>query len=129
MPGKVNPAVAEMVHMVCYHVMGQDAAIAMCGEAGQLEVNVMMPYVAYALFEGMETMTHAVQTFDEKCIRVIRANRDRCREYRDRSVGLAALHNEELGFMGAAQLAKQAVETGKTIDELIEEGAAEKLEA
>ena len=129
MPGKVNPAVAEMMHMVCFHAMGQDAAIAMCGEAGQLEVNVMMPYVAYALLEGMETMTHAATTFDERCVRVIRANRDRCREYRERSVGLAALHNEELGFMGAAELAKRAVETGKTIDELIEEGAAERLEA
>jgi aspartate ammonia-lyase len=92
-------------------------------------VNVMMPYVAYALLEGMETMTHAAKTLDERAVRVIRADRDRCREYRERSVGLAALHNEELGFMGAAELAKRAVDTGKTIDELIEEGAAERLEA
>jgi fumarate hydratase class II/aspartate ammonia-lyase len=129
MPGKVNPAVAEMMNMVCFHVIGQDAAIAMCGEAGQLEVNITMPYVAYALFEGMDIMAQAARTFDESCVRVIRANRERCQEYRERSVGLAALHNEELGFMGAAELAKQAVETGKTIEELLEEGAGERQEA
>jgi len=74
-------------------------------------------------------MTHAAKTLDESCVRVIRADRERCREYRDRSVGLAALHNEELGFMGAAELAKRAVETGKRIDELIEEGAAERVKS
>ncbi len=63
-------------------------------------------------------MANAVRTFDERCVRVIRANRERCREFRERSVGLAALHNRELGFMGAADLAQKATETGKTIDEL-----------
>jgi aspartate ammonia-lyase len=129
MPGKVNPAVAEMLNMVCFHVIGHDVAITMAAEAGQLEVNVMMPYVAYALLEGLDIMTQAVRTFNELCVRVVRADRERCREFRERSVGLAALHNEELGFMGAAELAKLAVETGKTIDELIEEGAAERQEA
>jgi aspartate ammonia-lyase len=129
MPGKVNPAVAEMMNMVCFHVAGHDAAIGMCAEAGQLELNVTMPYVAYALLESLEVTTNAVRTLDEKCIRVIKAHREKCREHHDRSVGLAALHNEELGFMGAAKLAEQAIETGKTIDELIEEGAGEKLEA
>ena len=129
MPGKVNPAVAEMMNMVSYHVMGQDTAIVMCADAGQLELNVMMPYAAYALFEGLDTMTHAVRMFDEKCVRMIKANREKCAEYRQRTVGLAALHNEEYGYMGAAELAEKAVETGKTIDELIAEGEAEKQEA
>ena len=129
MPGKVNPAVAEMLNMVCFHVIGHDTAITMCGEAGQLEVNVMMPYIAYALFESLDVMTNAVRTFDEKCVRIVKARRERCREFRERSVGLAALHNAELGFMGAAELAKRAEETGKTVDELLAEGAGEKLEA
>ena len=124
MPGKVNPAVAEMMNMVCFHVMGLDAAITMAGEAGQLELNVMMPYVAHALFESLDVMTNAVRTFDEKCARVIVAHEDRCREHLTRSVGLAALHNEELGFLGAAELAKKAVDTGKTIGELVEAGEA-----
>jgi aspartate ammonia-lyase len=129
MPGKVNPAVAEMLNMVCFHVIGQDGAITMCGEAGQLEINVTMPYVAYALFDGLDIMTQAIRTFDELCVRVIRANRERCREFRERSVGLAALHNEELGYMGAAELAKLAVETGRTVDELVQEAAVEPQEA
>jgi aspartate ammonia-lyase len=118
MPGKVNPAMAEMVNMVCFHVRGHDAAIAMCAEAGQLEVNVMMPYIAYALLESLAVMTSAARTFDERCVRVIEAHRDRCAKYAECSVGLAALHNDRLGFMGAAELAKKAEETGKPVGEL-----------
>jgi aspartate ammonia-lyase len=124
MPGKVNPAVAEMLNMVCFHLIGLDTAITMAAEAGQLEVNVMMPYVAYAVFESLDLATNAVRTFDEKCARVITAHPDKCREHLTRSVGLAALHNEELGFMGAAELAKKAVDTGKTVAELVQAGEA-----
>jgi aspartate ammonia-lyase len=121
MPGKVNPAVAEMLNMVCFHVIGRDQAIAICGEAGQLELNVMMPYIAFGLFEALDLMTAAVRTFDDKCVKLIEADRERCREFCEHSVGLAALHNDELGFMGAAALAKRAMETGRTIDDLLEE--------
>jgi len=121
MPGKINPAMPEMVNMVCFHVIGHDAAITMCGEAGQLELNVMMPYVAYALMESLEIMTNAVKTFDKKCVRGIIANRERCRWYAENTVGLATLLNEELGFMGAAELANRAIDSGKSIQELLEE--------
>jgi aspartate ammonia-lyase len=120
MPGKVNPAVAEMLNMVCFHVIGHDTAIARCGEAGQLELNVMMPYVAYALLESLSVLTAAVRTFDAKCVRVLRANEERCREYAERTVGRAALYNDRLGFLGAAELANRAVETGKPVDELVD---------
>ncbi|HYB94647.1 MAG TPA: aspartate ammonia-lyase [Vicinamibacterales bacterium] len=121
MPGKVNPAVAEMLNMACFHAIGRDAAIGICGEAGQLEVNVMMPYVAFGLFEMIDIMTRAVTTFTDKCVTLVEADRIRCRELCERSVGLAALHNDELGFMGAAELAKQAMDTGRTIDDLLDE--------
>lgn len=121
MPGKVNPAIPEMLNMVCFHVIGHDVAITMCGEAGQLELNVMMPYVAYALMESLEIMTHAAKTFDKKCVRGIAANRERCRWYAENTVGLATLLNEELGFMGAAELANRAIDSGKNIQELLEE--------
>src|SRR5262245_34681285 len=121
MPGKVNPVMAEMLNMVCFHIIGHDEAVMLCAEAGQLELNVMMPYVAYALLESMEVMTNALHAFDEKCVRGISANVERCREYAERSVGQAAIHNEEPGFMGAAELAKRAIETGKNVDELIKE--------
>jgi len=120
MPGKVNPATAEMINMVCFHTIGRDVAIMMCAEAGQLEVNVMMPYVAYALLETLAVMTQAVDTFDEKGVQRIRAHPDRCQRYAERSVGNAAKLNEELGFMGAAEVAMQAIETGETIEQVME---------
>ncbi len=120
MPGKVNPSIPEMLNMVCFHVIGHDTAIAWCGEAGQLELNVMMPYVAYALSESLEVLTNAARTFDEKCVRGITAHRERCRDYAQNTVGLAALLNEERGFMEAARLAQQAMQSGRSIQELID---------
>jgi aspartate ammonia-lyase len=126
MPGKINPAVPEMVNMVCFHVFGHDLAITMCGEAGQLELNMTMPYVAYALLESLSVITNAVKTFDEKCVRGITADRDRCRWYAENTVGLATLLNDELGFMGAAELANRALDSGMSIQELLKEDAAGK---
>jgi aspartate ammonia-lyase len=123
MPGKINPSVPEMVNMVCFHVIGHDMAVAMCGEAGQLELNVMMPYVAYALLESLEIMTRTARTFDKKCVRGIAADRERCRWYAENTVGLATLYSEELGFMGAAELADRAIQSGRSIQELIDEEA------
>jgi aspartate ammonia-lyase len=125
MPGKVNPAMAEMVNMVCFHIIGNDAALALCAEAGQLELNVMMPYVAYALFESIDVLTKALKTFDEKCVRDILAHREICQNFAERSVGQAALLNDERGFMGAAQIAMKAVEENKSVQEII---GAEKLQ-
>jgi len=119
MPGKVNPAVAEMLNMVSFHVIGHDAAITHCAQAGQLELNVMMPYVAYALLESLLIMRNAVATFDEKCVRLIKPHPEKMSEYAERSVGVAALYNEERGFMGAADLAQKAVETGKSVKEVV----------
>jgi aspartate ammonia-lyase len=124
MPGKVNPGMAEMVNMVCFHVIGKDSALAMCAEAGQLELNVMMPYAAYALFESLDVLRKAVETFDEKCVRDIKAHREICQNFADRTVGRAALLNEERGFMGAAEIAMRAVDENKSVQEII---GAEKL--
>jgi aspartate ammonia-lyase len=121
MPGKVNPAVAEMLNMVSFHVMGHHTAITHCAQAGQLELNVMMPYVAYALLESLQIMRNAVATFDEKCVRLIKPHPEKMREYAERSVGVAALYNEERGFMGAAELAQKAIETGKSVKEVATE--------
>jgi aspartate ammonia-lyase len=120
MPGKVNPAMAEMMNMVCFHIAGHDSAIAACGEAGQLELNVMMPYVAYALFESLDVMTKAAATFDKECVREIKPRPKEMKRFLERSVGQAALLNEELGFMGAAEIAMKAMEEEKTIREIAE---------
>jgi aspartate ammonia-lyase len=121
MPGKVNPAVAEMLNMVSFHVLGHNTAITHCAHAGQLELNVMMPYVAYALLESLHVMRNAVATFDEKCVRLIKPHPEKMRESAERSVGVATLYNEERGFMGAAELAQKAIETGKSVKEVVEE--------
>jgi aspartate ammonia-lyase len=125
MPGKVNPAVAEMLNMVSFHVLGHDTAITHCAHAGQLELNVMMPYVAYALLESLHVMRNAVAMFDKKCVRLIKPHPEKMREYAERSVGIAALYNEERGFMGAAELAKKAIDTDKSVKEVVEEEKAE----
>lgn len=121
MPGKVNPVIAEMTNMVCFHIIGHDTAITMCAEAGQLELNVMMPYVAYALLESIDILKNTVLTLSDRCVRGIQAHADRLREYAERSVGQATLLNEKLGFQEAAEIARQSIETGKTIEELLRE--------
>lgn len=123
MPGKVNPSILEMTNMVCFHIIGHDLAITMAADAGQLELNVMMPYVAYALLESLGILGSTLNTLDQKCIRGIEANRDRCREFAERSVGQAAKLNEKIGFMAAAELALKAIKTGKTVDELLADQA------
>jgi aspartate ammonia-lyase len=121
MPGKVNPAMAEMMNMVCFHIAGLDHAISSCGEAGQLELNVMMPYAAHAVFESLEIMANAAETLDKECVREIKARPERMAEFMKRSVGQAALLNEELGFMEAARVAMRAIEEERTICEIAEE--------
>ena len=121
MPGKVNPVVAEMTNMVCFHVIGHDTAITLCGEAGQLELNVMLPYVAFALLDSLDVLAAAVRTLDTKTVRLMKAHPDRCREYAERTVGAATMLNETLGFMGAAEVAREAIESGRTVDEVMAE--------
>jgi aspartate ammonia-lyase len=124
MPGKVNPVVAEMTNMACFHVIGHDVAITLCGEAGQLELNVMLPYVAYALLESLDVLAAVVRTLDTTTIRGMRAHPERCAEYAARTVGAATMLNETLGFMGAAEVAREAIETGRTVDEVMAERKA-----
>jgi aspartate ammonia-lyase len=121
MPGKVNPVVAEMLNMVCFHVIGHDVAIAMAGEAGQLELNVMMPYVAHALLDSLEVLTGAVRTFDTKTVRLLVAHPDRCAFFAERTVGAATALNDELGFQGAAEVAQEAIRSGRSVAEVVEE--------
>jgi fumarate hydratase class II len=125
MPGKVNPVVAEMLNMVCFHVIGHDVAIAMAAEAGQLELNVMLPYVAYALLDSLDVLAHAVATFDTKTVRLLEAHRDRCAYYAERTVGAATALNDELGFQGAAEVAQEAIRSGRSVAEVMAERRAE----
>jgi len=115
MPGKVNPVMAEMLNMVCYHVMGNDTAIMACGQAGQLELNVMMPIMGYNLLQSLEIMTNGVRAFTERCVRGITVHVARCQQYAEHSMGLATALNPYVGYSAAAKVAQEALARGESL--------------
>jgi len=119
MPGKVNPSILECLNMVAMQVVGNDAAVAMAVAAGQLELNVFMPLIAHNLLGSIQILKNFVPVVVERCVRGIDADEARCRRYFQSSVGLATLLNEHIGYAKAAEVAKEAVATGKTLHELI----------
>ena len=121
MPGKVNPSIAEMVNMVCYQVMGNNHTVALASQAGELELNVMMPIIAQNLLFAMQIMTNATRIFAERCIVGIVANEERCRELLERNPAIATALAPRLGYAEAAKLAKEAVERNMTVRELVTE--------
>jgi aspartate ammonia-lyase len=121
MPGKVNPVMAEMLNMVCFQVIGNDRAIEMAAQAGQLELNVMMPVMAHNLLMSAEILKNAVKVFREKCVSGITANYARCQEYIDKSLGIATALNQYIGYLKAAEVAKEALKTGKSVAQITRE--------
>ncbi len=119
MPGKVNPSIAEMVNMVCFHVIGNDTCISRAVGAGQLELNVMMPIMAENMLESIEILTSACTQFCKLCVAGIEVNRDRCLEYAEGSLGLVTALAPVIGYVRAAEMAKQALKEGRTIIEVI----------
>lgn len=121
MPGKVNPVMFEMLNQVCYQVLGQDAAVALLAQAGQLELNVMMPALGSALFDAMDWLTNAINAATQKNLKGLRINRERCRELAHTSVGLATLLNTSIGYAAAAEVAKESERTGRPVREIVAE--------
>ncbi len=121
MPGKVNPVIAEMTDMVCFQVMGNDLVIATAAQAGQLELNVMMPVISFNLSMSLTILTNALTVLRERCVEGITANEERCRWYVEHSVSLVTALNPRIGYARAAEIAKRAIAKGKTIRETIEE--------
>ncbi len=119
MPGKVNPVMAEMLNMVCFQVIGNDSAIACAAQAGQLELNVMMPAIAAALLESLTILRNAVHVFTERCVKGIQANEAQCRAYAERSTAIVTALSTHLGYAKAAEVAKQALASGRTIREVV----------
>lgn len=131
MPGKVNPSIAEMVNMVCFQVIGCDATILMAAQAGQLELNVMMPVVAFNLLHEIEILRTSSDVFLRFCITGITANAERCQFYAENSTSVVTVLNPHIGYMAAAEIAKEYLKSGKPIRELVlEKGllSKEKLE-
>ncbi len=119
MPGKVNPVMAEMLNMVCFSIIGNDLTITMASQAGQLELNVMMPIMQYKLLDSISILTSAMKAFTDKCIKGITANEDRCNQYATNSMSIVTALNPYIGYSKAADIAKESLLTGKSIKEVV----------
>jgi len=126
MPGKYNPVMAEMISMVCFQVMGFDRSIEMAAQAGQLELNVMMPLIAYDLIHSIEILGNALQALNDQCIVGITANPERCHDYAEGSLALVTALNTHIGYLNAANVAKESLATGKSLRQIVlEQGLME----
>lgn len=121
MPGKVNPSIAEMVNMVCYQVMGCDHTVAAASQAGELELNVMMPVIAHNVLFEVEIVANATRVLAERCVSGIEADEDQCSYWLERSPAIVTALAPRIGYEQAASLAKEAVERDMTVRELVAE--------
>jgi aspartate ammonia-lyase len=119
MPGKINPSIPEMVNQVCFQVMGLDTTVAIAAEHGQLELNVMMPVIAFNVLLAMRILTNATLTLTERCVTGIQANREMCAYWVERSAALATALAPQIGYARAAEISKQSVKEGILIRDLV----------
>jgi aspartate ammonia-lyase len=119
MPGKINPSIPEMVNQVCFQVMGCDTTVAIASEHGQLELNVMMPVIAFNVLLSMQILTNAVNVLADKCVKGIEANREMCQYWVERSAALATALAPQIGYAKAAEISKQSVKEGVLIRDLV----------
>lgn len=119
MPGKVNPSIAEMVNQVCYQALGLDTTVAMAAEAGQLELNVMMPVITHNIVFGLMIVGNATRVLAERCVTGIEADEKLCAYWLERSPALVTALAPKIGYAESAKLAKEAIATGLTVKELV----------
>lgn len=119
MPGKVNPVIPEVVNQVAFNIIGNDMTITMAAEGGQLELNAFEPIVFYCLFQSIDTLTYAVNTFIDNCVKGITANEEHCKDLVENSVGIITAICPHVGYAKAATIAKEALRTGQSIRQLI----------
>lgn len=119
MPGKVNPIIPEVVNQVAFEVIGNDLTVTMAAEAGQLELNVMEPIIAYNLFTSLDLLGRACRTLTERCIVGITANREICRRMVERSIGLVTALNPYIGYEKSSEIAELALRTGGSVYEIV----------
>jgi aspartate ammonia-lyase len=118
MPGKVNPVIPEAMNQTCYYVIGADLTITMAAEAGQLQLNVMEPVIAFSLFTSLEFLTKASYMLQSKCIDGITANEQVCKNLVMNSIGIVTMLNPIIGYEASAGIAREALKTGKSVHEL-----------
>ncbi len=123
MPGKVNPVMAEMLNMVAFQVFGNDTTVTTASQAGQLELNVMMPVIGYNLIQSVEITARGVRAFTDRCVRGIEADREKCMSYVEWSTAMATALSPKIGYERAAGIAKKAFAEGRTVREVaLQEG-------
>lgn len=121
MPGKVNPVLPELAAMVGFQVIGNDTAVALAVQAGQLELNVMMPTMSHNVLQSITILTHTLHELDHRCVRGITANEARCSFYAQSTVSLATALNPYIGYAKAAEIVKESIATGRSILDLARE--------
>jgi aspartate ammonia-lyase len=119
MPGKVNPVIPEVVNQVCYKVIGNDLTVTFAAEAGQLQLNVMEPVLSHAIMENIQFLCNALDTLREKCIVGITANKEVCLNMVKHSIGIVTALNPYIGYKNSTKIAKEALETGKSVYNLV----------
>ncbi|MCE3038416.1 aspartate ammonia-lyase [Helicobacter anatolicus] len=119
MPGKVNPVIPEVVNQVCYSVIGNDITITMAAEGGQLQLNVFEPVIAYKLFESIIMLNRAMETLARKCVDGITANKEVCKNFVLGSIGIVTALNPYIGYENSASIAKESLNTGKSVYEIV----------
>ena len=119
MPGKVNPVIPEVVNQVAFNIIGNDVTITMAAEGGQLELNAFEPIIFYCMFQSIDTLAYAVQTFIDNCVSGITANEERCRSLVENSVGIVTAICPHVGYKKSAEIAKKALATGQPVRNLI----------
>lgn len=121
MPGKVNPVIPEAVNQVAFEVIGNDLAVTLAAEAGQLQLNVMEPLIAYKMFDSIRLLQRAIDMLREHCVVGITANAEHCKALVEHSIGLVTALNPYIGYENATRIAKQALESGRGVLELVRE--------
>jgi len=121
MPGKVNPVIPESLTQVCAQVIGNGTTITIGGLSGNFELNVMMPVIAYNLFQSIRLLANAVDHFSKRCIKGLEADRGRCEEMIEKSLALVTVLAPKIGYDEAARIAKEAYQNRKTIRQVVEE--------
>ena len=119
MPGKVNPVIPEVVNQVAFNIIGNDVTITMAAEAGQLELNAFEPIIFYCMFQSIDTLAYAVETFVDNCVLGITANETRCHYLVENSVGIITAICPHVGYQKAADIAKKSLQTGESVRSLI----------
>ena len=121
MPGKTNPVIAECLNMICFEIIGNDLTIMMASQAGQLELNVMTPLITYKLLDSISLLNNYLPTFEEKCIRGLIANQERCSKLLEKNSILITNIAPRIGYLKAAEISKRSMESGRSIADLIVE--------